>query len=247
MKRFVLWLLVFGWFLAGCAPDIQARPVVTGSAPINESTVSGFCLFGCAGDPRAVADAEMSKERAGQDAINQEQARAQGQASFEIEKMQAQEQARIDLAQREATSAQWVKSWNTFVMVVMWFVTLAGCTGLVAVAAGFSFAAVGTGRAVAQVAQVKANLIYMDKSTRSYPLFLQHVGQGRFTLADMTTGQVKQLDIREAGDRELIRGVNMARLAGAVAQEARQHKTTPGGVFLAADNALALFAEVQHE
>lgn len=192
-------------------------------------------LTACSPDPRSVAEAEATTRQSQQAALDAEQARAQEAVKFALQQRQAEE-----------LSAQWIKAWSSFVTISMWFVTVAAVVGLLALATGFSFMAVNTGRAVGQAALVKANLIYMDKNTRAYPLFLQHTGQGKFTLTDMTTGLVRELDIRDKGHRDLIAGANMARLAGVVAFEARHHRTDPGGVFLASESARHLL-EVENE
>jgi len=170
-------------------------------------------LTGCAPDPRNLADADRTRLEAEQAAADQVQTRQQQQKTFDLEHAQAQQ-----------VSDQWVKSVRTFITVWMIAATIGATVATVATGIGWSVAAIGAGRATAQAAMVRANLIALDPKTRAYPLFLQHIGQGKFTLTDMTTGQVKQLDVRDSGDRLLIQGVNRARLAGAVAYEARHAK-----------------------
>lgn len=192
-------------------------------------------LAACAPDPRSVAEADATTRQSQEEALDAQQARNQEAVRFALQQRQAEE-----------LSAEWIKAWSSFVTVFMWTATISAVIGLLALATGFSFMAVNTGRAVGQAALVKANLIYMDKNTRAYPLFLQHTGQGKFTLTDMTTGLIRELDIRDKGHRDLIAGANMARLAGVVAFEARHHRTDPGGVFLASESARHLL-EVENE
>jgi hypothetical protein len=187
-----------------------------------------FLLSACAPDPRNQADADKTRLQAEQNAADQAQAREQNKVAFDLKQKQAEQQ-----------SAEWVKSWTQYMTLSMFFATLATCAALLALGIGFSWASIGTGQAIAKAASVKANLIYLDPKTRAYPLFLQHIGRGRFTLTDMTTGQVKELDTRDPGDQALIAGVNSARLAGAVAFEARHHKN-PQEVYLTANNASRL-------
>jgi len=191
-------------------------------------TLSFFilALVSCSPDPRNQADADRTRLQAQQAAADQAQARRQQQVTYDLQHAQAQQ-----------VSDKWVKGVNTFITVWMISATLGAVVATIATATGWSFAAVGLGRAVAQAAQVRANLIPLDPETRAYPLYLQHVGNGRFTLTDMTSGQVKFLDVRDSGHRQLINGVNAARLAGTVAYESRHHKNQPAGVFGAAQNA----------
>lgn len=190
-------------------------------------------LAACAADPRNEAEAYSTRLQAEQTAQDTAQARTQAAAIFELQQ-----------TERAATSKAWAQAWANFLTVAMWAATAGSVAALLAVAAGVSFAVVNTGRAVGQAALVRANLIYMDPQTRSYPFYLQHIGNGKFTLTDMATGQVKQLDISDRGHRQLIAGANIARLAGTVAHEARHHKTDPAGVWLAAENSRQLIEAI---
>ena len=173
----------------------------------------------CAVDPRSQAEADATTLQAQQDAANQEQLRKQEQERFVLEQKQ-----------HELESAQWVESWNTFVKWSMGFATVAVCVVLLSLGAGFSWASIGTGQAIANRNWVQSNIIPLDKTTRQFPAYLQSLGNGLFTLTDLNTGVVLNLDVRNSGDREMIRAAGQARIAGTVAEAARKHKGNPAGV-----------------
>jgi len=166
-------------------------------------------LTACAPDPRDVAEADAMRLEAQQAALGQAQARVHQQKMWSI-----------DEAERQAISAEIVraKAW-----VIRW---AAGSLSvvLVAMGIGLSWGLIGAGRAAAQAAAVRANLIPLDATTRQFPLLLRYVGRGRYTLANPNTGSVVMLDTRRKEDRQLIAASGAVQLAGAIAAEARKSR-----------------------
>lgn len=184
----------------------------------------------CAPDPRSVAEADATRIRAEQDAADQAQARQQSADAWEIEK-----------AQREAEAGQWVESWNNFVQWGMLFATIAVCAFLGAGAVGASWAVIGIGRAAANYAMVRSNLIPLDRYTRQFPL-VNYAGHGRFFLSNPNTGGVIALDSRNSADRQMIAASGAVQYGGAIAEAARQHQADPAGVSLIAERPVVVGA-----
>jgi hypothetical protein len=100
------------------------------------------------------------------------------------------------------------------------------CVFLATAAIGGGWAAIGAGRAAARAAIVRANLIPLDAATRQFPLLLNYLGRGRYSLLDPNTEMVTLLDTRQPADRDKFRQMGMVKLAGVVAQEAGKHAGT---------------------
>lgn len=219
-------LLVFS-FLSIVAISLAAYFLPEGRLTLRETMlkagIAGAALLlvvlltSCAPDPRQAAQAQAVEMQAQQQAADAQAARAQREA-----------EAAIKLAEAQAASEQWVESWNFFVKV-WWFAftfsaSASTCVVLLALTIGLSWGMIGSGRAASQAAWVRANLIGLDKETRQFPLYLFHLGNGKFTLTDMNSGMTQTLDIRIAADRQMIAAAGAARLAGTVAYEARMAK-----------------------
>jgi hypothetical protein len=178
----------------------------------------------CAPDPRTVAEAEATRLQAQQLAADQAQARAQQAQTYEL-----------NHAEAEAHKVQRVAAYNLFVGWSIRFAIFAVCFTLaglgIGAGLGAGIGAAGIGRAVANAAMVRSNLIYMDKNTRQFPL-IQYAGKGFLSLTDINTGDTRLLNTRIAADRQLIAAAGAVRLAGMVAYEARHHKSDPAGVAL---------------
>lgn len=199
------------------------------------SLVIGLLLAGCATDPRNIAEAEQIRLEAQADARARAQELAQQQRQFELHQAQA-----------EAVSDQLTESWMGFIRWVGYALTAAAVVFVLAAAVGLSVGTVGAGRAAGELAHVRANLIPLDVKTRQYPLYLQHIGHGRFTLTDANTGQVKMLDVRDSGDRQLIATAGAVRLSGAVAYEARRSRD-PEGVAMIGTNPAIVSPQEYHQ
>jgi hypothetical protein len=186
----------------------------------------------CAPDPRLDADAGAIRSQAEQGALDQAQARAQDGRMFDLAQ-----------AERESTSAGRVWAQNTFIQ----WLTVAGSAGaalsILALSVAFSIGAVGSGFAFARARVLQADSIALDVNTRQYPLMLNRLGNGRYTLTDPNTGSVTQLDLRDAGDRQKIAASGAVRLAGAVAYEARKAGQFADGVAMVGTSPIVVEGE----
>jgi hypothetical protein len=195
-------------------------------------------LSGCGPDPRNQASADATRLQAEQAARDQVAAREQAAAREALKLQEAQ-----------AASQQWTESWNFFVRMWWFAFTFSASSStvivLLAVTVGLSWGFVGSGRAASQAAWVRANLIGLDKDTRQYPLYLFHLGNGKFTLTDMNTGMTQPLDIRIAADRQMIAAAGAVRLSGAVAYEARMAgKSDSAGVAMVGTKPVVVGAKI---
>jgi hypothetical protein len=159
-------------------------------------------LAGCATDPRNEAEAYKIRILADQAAADQAAARVE----------------------RQATSAARVAGWNRFIP----WLAVAGCLAIIGVSVGVSWAAVGSGRAVARFAELRAGLIPLAESTRQFPLVASYVGKGLITLANPNTGAVVYLDTHRDEQRGAMAAAGAVQLAGVVAREARRSNDAAG-------------------
>lgn len=170
-------------------------------------------LAACEPDPRDAAQAEAIRLNAQQNSADRIQAR-----------QEAADQAALNLQQEQAISAAKVQAENITIYYAGILGTIALGLLFLALAAGLSWAMIGTGRAWVRAAEVKANLITLNPETRQFPLFIQYTGKGQFTLTNPNTGSVAFLDTRRAADRQMITASAAVQLAGAIATEARRSK-----------------------
>jgi hypothetical protein len=182
-------------------------------------------ITGCAPDPRKEAQAYQIRSEADQNALNQEQAREQAEEMHQIQ----MQQARLEEQHREATAREWQAGLNTMIRFGFRAGTVALCLMLLAFGISFAWSSVGLAKASAHVAMVKANVIHLDRATRQFPLFIQHVHGTRYALHNPNVGSVLMLDETNPADRQLIATAGATQIAGVIAQEARQ-STDPAGV-----------------
>jgi hypothetical protein len=165
-----------------------------------------WLLAACGRDPRNDADAYRIRLLADQQA-----------ASLKADRD-------IAAVERQLTTAARVAGWNRFIT----WASVAACVLVVGLSIGASWAAIGSGRALAKAAEVKAYLIPLPESTRQFPLMLAYLGGGRFSLANPNTSGVMLLDSRSPGDRQMIAAAGAVQLAGTVAREARRSREPEG-------------------
>ena len=134
----------------------------------------------------------------------------------------------MKMSHKQATADIWQTALKNVIKVTQWFAIAAICVGFLATGAGYSIAAVETGRAVGRAAVVRANLISLDKVTRQYPVYLQYQAAGRYALVNPNTNSVTMLDTRSELDRQMIAAVSGVQIAGVIAQEARKSKDPAG-------------------
>lgn len=182
-------------------------------------------LAACAPDPRKEAQAFQIREQAEQDALNQTQNREQKEALHEI----ALKDLEVQQGHREATAKEWRLGLNTMIRYGFWFATAALCFALFHLARAVSRAGTGLADAMVRAAEVRANLILLDPTTRQYPLLVQPLGRGKFVALNPNTNSVLMLDVHNAPDRQMIQAMGAVQYAGALASEARQSHD-PGGV-----------------
>ena len=182
-------------------------------------------LSACATDPRNAADAYQTRMEADQAAKDSQQARAQEQALNEIAIQDAQrEQAIKDAGLAKAQEAYgWMVYWGGIAL------TLTIVSAVISVGVGASYAIVGSGRAAAQAAMVRANLVYLDKATGTFPQLIQYIGNGKYSLTDPTDHSTLMLDTRNEPDRVAIRGAIAVRHALVMASAASK-SADPTGV-----------------
>jgi hypothetical protein len=186
-------------------------------------------LSGCAPDPRKAAQADQIRLEAKQNAMNMEQARMQKAALDAVQLQNAQ----VEAGHKQATAQAWRNGWNMTLKFAFYVFTAGLCYVLFmasrSIATSFATTTEGLSAAIVRAAEVKANLIQLDPVTRQYPLFIQHIGKGRFSALDMNRNIVLLLDTRSEPDRQMIATAGAVQYAGALAREARQAHD-PAGV-----------------
>lgn len=186
-------------------------------APFILGLALAVLLSGCAVDPRNQADADNSRALTAEKVADQ---------------VQAREVAAVDAAARQAQEAATQAARVRAEQLVTRWASVAGSVSLAGVilagGVGLGWFAVGAGRAGARAAEVRANLIPLNEVTRQYPAFLQYVGRGRFSLANLNTGQVLMLDTRNEADAQLVKVTASVLTMGVMAREARRAKDAPG-------------------
>jgi len=184
-----------------------------------------FAMAACTPDPRKEAQAFQIREAAEQDALNQAQNREHAEDLHELQL----EQLQVEQGHREATAAQWRAALNMGIEIVKWFAIAGLCYAILSIAQAISIGSRGVAAAMVRAAEVKANTIGLDPSTRQFPLFLQSLGHGRFAAFNPNTNSVLLLDVRNEPDRRMIQAAGAVQYAGALAHEARQ-ANDPSGV-----------------
>lgn len=185
-------------------------------------------LSGCAPDPRKSAEAYQIRLEADQARLNSEAARANQE---QLNRIEARRLA-LEQEERESVTVELRKGWNMTIRFGAYVLTGAVCFILFmaarSIATSFATTTEGISTALVRAAEVKANLIYLDERTRQYPVFLQHLGKGRFSLVNPNANAVLMLDTRNEPDRQMIAAMGATQYAGALAREARQSDDPTG-------------------
>lgn len=171
----------------------------------------------CAPDPRKEADAYATRTKAEQDALDQAQARAQDSQLHEI---QMQNEILLQ-GHREQTAQTWRNGLNLLLVWSFRAFTIGACVLLLALAYSSSRVSIGLAQATVQAAQLRAQLIYLDERTRTFPLMLHYAGHGRYMLANPNGESVMQLDTRNNADRQMVAVFGAVTTAGMIGREAR--------------------------
>lgn len=187
-----------------------------------------WLVSGCAPDPRKQAEADKIRMEAEQNALNAKQMREQRRALDAVQLQNAQ----LEASQKEATAKAWRDGWNMTLRFAFYVFTAGVCYVLFmasrSIATSVATTTEGLSAAIVRAAEVKANLIYLDEKTRQYPVFLQHLGKGRFSLVNPNANAVLLLDTRNEPDRQMIAAMGATQYAGALAREARQSEDPTG-------------------
>lgn len=180
--------------------------------------LSSFVFTACATDPRKQAEAEIKLIQAQQSAADAEQQRQQQDARH-IQNMQDREATQREL---QAAMKQVIRTTALLAEFAISLILLgAGVCGV--------WGMHGTTRAYTRWVEVRANLIPLDPKTRQYPLFLQYIGRGQYTLTNPNANSTLVLDTRNEPDRAMIISAANVEHSGALAHEARlSHK--PGEI-----------------
>lgn len=181
-------------------------------------------LTACQPDPRKQAQALEIQSKAEQEALNAAQTREQSEAANAI---YLQELA-LQQQHREVAALEWEAGLNNMIRYGFIFATIGVCISLLAVAVSFSQASLGIAKATVRLADVRANLIYLDRTTRQFPAFLQYIGNGKYSLTDINDGSTLFLDTRNEADRQKIQGAMNARYAGVIAEKAQKADDAAG-------------------
>lgn len=191
-----------------------------------------MALTACAPDPRRSAQAYQIRIQADIDAANAQQMREYQQ---QVNAIQAQA-LRVDEANQEATAQNWHNALNMTLRYGAYVMTAAVCFILFmaarSIATSIATATEGLSKAVVSAADVRAHLIRLDPVTRQYPVYLQYLGQGKFSAVNLNVNAVLMLDTRNEPDRQMIAAMGATQYAGALAHEARQAQDPTGVTML---------------
>jgi len=182
-------------------------------------------MTACAPDPRKEAEAYTTKIQADQAALDAQQNRThiEGLYQFQIQQLAMDEQ------DRKAWQVQWQLAMNRAIWLGSLTIIICACFAIISVTRTTNKTIAGIGTALIRRADVAANLIKLDKITRQFPLFIQHVHGDKYVLHNPNVGSVVMLDTNKEPDRQLIATAGATQIAGVIAQEARQ-STDPAGV-----------------
>ena len=182
-------------------------------------------ISACAPDPRKEAEAYATRIEADQNALNSEQNR---QHAEQLHQFELQRRA-MDQENQKAIQSQWQLALNRAIWGGSITLIIVVCFSVVSVTRTINQTVEGVGAAFVRRADVGANLIPLDRVTRQFPLFIQHVHGDKYALHNPNAGSVVMLDVSNPADRQMIATSGATQIAGVIAQEARQ-STDPAGV-----------------
>lgn len=189
-------------------------------------------LAGCAPDPRRAAEADKIYAEA--DAIRVQTERsaisaAEGQRlQAELNNIQLADEKRKQQV-KDAALAN-MKLWSGRIAWVSGIaLSLAVVLVICSVAQAARITITGLGEATARAAMVKANLVYLDQKTGQYPVLLEYVSKGVYSMTDINTGITLMLDTRNEPDRLMIQTAGAVRHVGVLASHA-ERSNDPTGV-----------------
>ena len=192
-------------------------------------------LAACAPDPRREAAAFATRAQAEQDAADRTQSRDQNQ---ELHDLQVQN-VKAEQAAWQSAMTKVIHAFEVTAPIALTLIVLAAGVGL-------SWALIGAGKATARYVVVRANLIPLNAATRQFPLLIQYIGKGQFTLTNPNTNATLQLDTRNEPDRQMILAAGNVQYAGALAHESRL-SLKPGEVSIIPAPFTEVLDEASHE
>ncbi len=167
-------------------------------------------LAGCAPDPRRQADADATRMDAETRAENAEQVREQEAQEHDI------------YINHWKTAAPFINAAIRSALIALMF------TAFVVISSsgiGLSVITIGAGFATARRNYAKPIQVRLDPVTRQYPLLMNKVSEGRYSLTNPNTGSVTMLYERNPNDKLLIQSMSAVQYIGAMGHEARlSHK-----------------------
>lgn len=190
-----------------------------------------FCLFvivglltACAPDPRKEAAAFETISQAEQAARDAEQAREHKQTLNHIAEQRALQKQEIFSANVEKMKIM------TGIAVYIGGITMILVLIYVIISAGKNMNVVieGVSNAVVRKMMVQANLIYIDKSSGTFPQLLEYLGSGKYSLTDLGDHSTIFLDTHNAPDRIAVRGAIAIRHALVMSSAAAKSKDPTG-------------------
>jgi|CXWL01.1.fsa_nt_gi hypothetical protein len=183
-----------------------------------------LALAGCAPNPKDVAKADVMHIEAEQQAMDATRTREQ---QIKLDEIAIQNAER----EQEVKDAALENKKHAMEMVTYWSgiaITISLVIVILSVGASGSIAIYGSGKAVARAAMVKAQLIYLDKSTGQYPLVLEYAGKGIVSLTDPNTNTTLLLNTRNEPDRLMIQTAGAIRHVGVLASAASKSNDPTG-------------------
>jgi len=183
---------------------------MTKSALILTLGLLALLMAGCAPDPRRQADADATRMEAEQLAANQEQVRKQDAEEHEIK------------TNFVKTAAPFI---NAAIKSALIAVMFAAFVTISSFGVGMSVITISAGFSTARRNYAKPIQIRLDPVTRQYPLLMNKVSEGKFSLTNPNTGSVTLLYERNPNDKLLIQAMSAVQYIGAMGHEARlSHK-----------------------
>jgi len=170
-------------------------------------------LYGC-GNRAAVDEAKayQIRQETDQVSLNAEQTRKANE--------EAARQKLIDDTYWNGIFDSAIVSVKRVANFVVYSIGIALC--IIALGGGWTIkeTAIGLGQARVARAQLEACLIYMDRSTRTYPAFKSNILNGSCFITMLETGQIFRLDKSQDANPLLVSSLAQTSAIGAFAQEA---------------------------
>lgn len=167
-------------------------------------------LAGCAPDPRRQADADATRMQAESDAEEDRQTREQDAQEHDL------------VIDHWKTAAPFINAAIRAALISLMF------TAFVIIASfgvGMSTVTISAGISTARRNFDKPIQIKLDPATRQYPLLMNKVSEGRYSLTNPNTGSVTMLYERNPNDKLMIQAMSATQFIGAMGHEARlSHK-----------------------